>query len=139
MFWSTQQLSPPEVLMCDLLVRRGFSTEEPDILLAWDAFTEFAAAPIPSMPDFCVGYVCFHESDRDEVLWLEFVRQNEAGVRCGCVFSRVVPKELWGVSESWWWWPEHGTLADWVARVELMTGFNICPYLSGWEWEGFCS
>lgn len=108
----------PEVdlVMRDVLLRNGFSFERPDVKIARDAFKRFAVLRIPGHRPFCAGYECFHAEHPRDVLWLSFERRFDDGfVTTGCVFSHVVPRELWDVNDSTWHWPEHGGLDEWLS------------------------
>jgi hypothetical protein len=132
---------PTDAEMDRCLREVGFVPERPDPALAWEAFKAFVGRPLAGLTTITVGYECFNVDDRDDVLWLSFVRQVEdaagMGWGCGCVFSRAVPKEMSGVSKGDWWWAEHGTLAAWIAGVEASASFRACVGLGGWRWEGF--
>jgi hypothetical protein len=119
----------------------GFDFDHPDSGLAWVAFQRFAVRPLPGLVTVTVGFCCEHFSDRDDRLWLGFMRRLEepsgTGWSCGCLLSVVVPQDLWGVDEANWWWEEHGTVEEWRATVEGMRAFLRCMTLSGWRWEGY--
>jgi hypothetical protein len=124
----------------DLLTQSGFSFDRPDPQPAWAAFKRFAATPLPGLEPFAASYECFHVDDRDDVLWLSFMRRFDPVVSpfaCGCLFSRPVPPELLSVNASDWWWPEHGTLPEWFSQVEQHRTFKLATALPGWRWEGF--
>jgi hypothetical protein len=135
-----ETLAGAELLMQQALGAAGFDSEAADLGVAWETFRKFAEMPLRPLQTATVGYECFHVDDRDDVLWVMFVRQveddAEIGWQIGCVFSRPVPAELWGIAESNWWWREHGGFAEWVAEVEGMKGFRACMAMGGWRWEG---
>jgi hypothetical protein len=129
-----------ERVMRDLLLGGGFAFDDPDPRRGWEAFKVFVRTSLPGLETYTVGYECLHVDDRDDVLWLSFVRRfhPDTGVPdCGCVFSRAVPVKLWAVNDFNWWWPEHGTLAEWFSEVERMRTFGVCTGMAGWRWEGF--
>lgn len=128
-----------EVMRCELEAA-GFDPARPDPRVAWAAFRRFISRPLPGLTTVTVGVECVNYDDRDDVLWLEFARSLEApdgaGWNCGCLFSRTTPAELSGVSESLWWWAEHGTLAEWAADVGRLPAISACLALDGWRFEG---
>ena len=130
-----------EAVMRQSLAAADFDFDRPDPRLAWAAFRAFAARPLPGVVTVNVGVECYNAADRDGVLWLEFARSLEGpggvGWRCGCLLSRPVPADLAAVSESLWWWAEHGTQVEWAAAAEQLPGFSTCLRLCGWQWEGF--
>jgi hypothetical protein len=130
-------LSVPDLLMRDLLLQRKFSFDKPDVRTAWQAFKIFANLPIPGLPPYSVGYQCFHDEGRDDVLWLYFARRTLDVRDTGCEFSCQVPTILRGTNESDWWWPECETFGEWIERVEQKYGFGTCMNLTNWQWEGF--
>ena len=131
----------PESVMAQALADVGFDADRPDPSAAWQAFRRFTAAPLVNVITVTVGYECEHDDDRDDVLWLIFSRvlEDAAGVgwSCGCCLSRPVPDPMRSVRESDWWWPEFGTLAQWLDGVERLPFFRACLRLDGWRWAGF--
>lgn len=119
----------------------GFDYGRPDPQVAWWAFLDFIGRPLPGLTTATIGVTCYNADDRDDVLWLEYVRElegpGEVGQLCGCVLTRTVPAELRGVSRNHWWWAEHGTIAEWGAYAQEMPEFAACLELVGWKWEGF--
>lgn len=119
----------------------GFDYARPDPRAAWAAFRDFITRALPGLATISVGVECYNAEDRDDVLWLEFARVLErpggSGCKCGCLLSRPVPAHLLGISQSLWWWKEHGTLAAWAVDAERLPAFSDCLALSGWRWEGF--
>jgi hypothetical protein len=130
-----------DALMALCLEDAGFDFGRPDPRLAWVAFQHFAVRTLPGLFTVTAGYFCEHFPDRDDGLWLGFMRRLEepsgSGWSVGCLFSVDVPQDLWGVNERHWWWEEHGKLEEWRATVEGMRVFERCLTLSGWRWEGF--
>src|SRR4051812_44174071 len=96
------EMRPFDELMRSELVRASFDFDRPQPQVAWDAFKSFVGRPVPGQKTITVGFTCYHASDRDQTLWLEFARQlgdeaNGIGQNCGCVFSRAVPVDLNGI------------------------------------------
>ena len=137
----TADRSEADVLMRLNLQEAGFDFDRPAPRLAWAAFQRFAVRPLPGLVTVTVGYFCEHCDDRDDNLWLGFMRRLEessgSGWSCGCLLSIAVPPDLMGVHEAFWWWQEHGTLEEWRATVVGMRSFQRCLTMSGWRWEGF--
>jgi hypothetical protein len=125
-----------------LLADAGFDFGRPDPRVAWTCFKAFASVPILGVTAHTVGFECIQYDDRDDVVWLSFLRDvggpDETDVRwqVGCAFSRIAPPHLRGASAANWWWPEHGTLDAWARDVERMAAFRDCVSLDGWKWEG---
>lgn len=135
-------MRPFDELMRSALVRASFDLDCPQPLVAWDAFKSFVVLPVPGQKTITVGFTCYHASDRDQTLWLEFARQLEdeasgIGQNCGCGFSRVVPVDLNGIDKGNWWWAEYGTIEQWFRDVEAMPEFKRCIELDGWRFEGY--
>lgn len=133
-------MRPFDQLILSELARASFDFERPRPLVAWEAFKSFVVRPIPGQKTISIGFSCYHSSDRDQTLWLEFARQLEdeasrIGQNCGCGFSRPVPADLNGINKSSWWWAEHGTIEQWFRDVESTPAFNLCIALDGWRWE----
>ncbi len=133
--------SEADALMRLDLQETGFDVDRPTPRLAWAAFRHFAVRPLPGLVTVTVGYFCEHCDDRDDKLWLGFMRTLEepsgSGWSCGCLLSIAVTHDLMGTYERFWWWREHGTLEEWRATVEGMPAFQRCLAMSGWRWEGF--
>ncbi|PWT83530.1 MAG: hypothetical protein C5B58_06435 [Acidobacteria bacterium] len=127
-------------MMWRCLVEAGFDTARPDPRLAWSAFKRFVVQHVPRVHTVTVGYECNPLADLDEILWLSFMRRVEEprglGWSCGCLLSIQVPTELSGITDSYWWWSEHGTLAEWQSMVESRAVFQRCLALGPWRWEG---
>ena len=135
-------MRPFDELMRDSLARASFDFDRPHPLVAWEAFKSFVVQPVPGQKTVTIGFTCYHASDRDQTLWLEFARQlvDEAsgiGQNCGCGFSRPVPADLNVIDKGNWWWAEHGTIAQWFRDVEAMPEFRRCVELDGWRFEGY--
>lgn len=117
----------------------GFDRPAPG--LAWTAFRRFAARPLAGLATVTVGYFCEHVADRDDTLWLGFMRRLEeppgTGWSCGCLLRTTVPRELTGVNDALWWWPEHGSLDAWRAAVEQRQALQKCLLVEIWRWAGF--
>jgi hypothetical protein len=130
--------------LADDMMRRclrevGFDMDRPDLHLAWSAFKYFIVQDVPQVQTLTAGYECNNQPDRDEILWLSFMRRVEesAGIgwSCGCLLSIQVPMELQGVGDSCWWWPEHGSLPEWQTAVESRQVFQRCLAPGPWRWE----
>ncbi len=133
---------PFDRIMNGELNRAGFDARRPDPRVAWAAFKAFAVQPLPDVRTVTVGFTCDHDDSRDRTVWMRFARLLEDpdtgnGHDCGCGFSRDVPADLVGIAARDWWWAEHGSLADWFARVEAMPAFVRCVAAADWRWEGF--
>ena len=134
------EVEKSEKLMRNYLIQTGFDFNNPKPYLGWTSFKRFAALPVSNVKTVTIGFECINYSDRDDVLWLSFMRRFESpdfGWSCGCLFSTSVPDDLKDKSESLWWWDEHGTLEQWTADVEAISSFEICMNLKNWKWEGF--
>jgi hypothetical protein len=118
-----------------------FDFARPDPRLAWQAFKAFAAENVPELTTTTIGYSAYNASDRDDVLWLSFVRTFEqhdgVGWHAGCVLTRSVPSSLRGVDDQGWWWAENLTLDAWCSEVEKNPVFRECMTLADWTWSGF--
>lgn len=129
-----------DTLMERLLVGRGFDFAVPSLPAAWLAFTDFARSPLAGLRTVTIGVEFCQFDDRDDVLWVSFMRRFEeadgSGWSCGCLLSRTSPSALVRVQESRWWWAEHGTLEQWISEVEQMPAFVATSALDGWHWEG---
>jgi hypothetical protein len=130
-----------EALARRFLLGAGFNFAAPEPRTVWQAFKEFATAPLAQPQTITIGYEAYQASDRDRVLWLSFVRSVEAGNgvgwHVGYVLSRDAPLSLVGADDRSWWWPEDSSLQAWFAGVEGRTVFRECMALDGWKWEGF--
>lgn len=128
--------------MLDLLSEANFDFAHPDPRIAWECFKRFAALSIPQLTTITIGFECLQYDDRDDVLWLSFVRQFEEPATAdgagsiGCLLRRTAPPEMIGKRAQNWWWAEHGTIEEWAADVERMPSFRRCLALDGWTWEG---
>lgn len=136
------EMRPFDELMRRELVRESFDFDHPQPSAGWRAFRSFVIQPVAGQKTVTVGYSCSHAADRDSTLWLEFVRQLEdevtgIGQNCGCAFSIPVPADLSGVERANWWWPEHGTIAQWFRDVEAMPEFRRCAEVEGWRFESY--
>jgi hypothetical protein len=118
----------PESVMQGLLIDRKFDFDRPSLAIAWTAFKEFIRLPLegPITVTLAVEFSQFR--DRDDILWVSFMRElrdpDGVGWSCGCLLSRRAPRELVGVGQGRWWWPEHGT---------IRSGFQM---LSRWMFLG---
>jgi hypothetical protein len=128
-------------LMQQLLIEAGFNVNAPQASVAWHAFKTFVERPLSEGDTVTFGFECNQYGDRDNVLWLSFMRhitvRNGSGWSCGCLFSRIRPPDLQDVHDRLWWWPEHGTIDQWATDVERRSTFVRCLELDGWKWEGF--
>jgi hypothetical protein len=110
----TADRSEADLLMRLYLQEAGIDFDRPAPSLAWAAFQRLAVRPLPGLVTVTLGYSCEHCDDRDDNLWLGFMRRLEessgSGWSCGCLLSIAVPPDLMGVHEPFWWWQEHGTL-----------------------------
>ena len=132
---------PFDELMRQELLRADFDFTNANLIAAWRAFKSFIVRPIDGQKTITIGFTCYHAADRDRTLWLEFARQLEddsgIGQNCGCGFSRPVPDDLDGVDKGKWWWPEHGTVDQWIRDIETMPEFVRCVALEDWRFEGY--
>jgi len=130
-----------DTLMQQLLLEAGFDFRHPNALSAWQAFKVFVQRPLSEGTTVTFGFECEQASDRDNTLWLSFMRHieeaDQSGWSCGCLLSRDSPPDLLGVHDRLWWWPEHGTINQWAADVEMNAIFEHCMNLDSWKWEGF--
>jgi hypothetical protein len=134
-------------LMRRLLTEAGLDFDRPEPRVAWECFKRFVRLPIPGVSTLTVGFECSQADDRDDVLWLAFVRRFEEpaghgcggiGWSCGCLFRlTATPPPMLGANDAHWWWAEHGTIEAWAEEVERRPTFARCPALDGWAWEGF--
>jgi hypothetical protein len=130
----------PESVMQGLLIDRKFDFDRPSLAIAWTAFKEFIRLPLegPITVTLAVEFSQFR--DRDDILWVSFMRElrdpDGVGWSCGCLLSRRAPRELVGVGQGRWWWPEHGTIEEWISDVEQMDVFGAVIALDGWRWQG---
>jgi hypothetical protein len=122
------------------LVKRNYDFDRPSLPIAWAAFTEFIRVPLQGLTTVTFGAEFSQFRDRDDVLWVSFMRQVQEsdgiGWSCGCLLSRLAPRELVGVEQGRWWWAEHGTIEQWISEVEHMAPFTVVIALDGWKWEG---
>lgn len=130
-----------DFLMQKCLFKHQFDFENPSLLDAWVAFTEFVRLPLEGLVTETVGVEIEQYDDRDDVLWVSMMRRFDAldgtGWSCGCLLSRASPPDLAGVRQGRWCWTEHETLEKWVSEVEQMPVFTKVIALDGWKWEGF--
>jgi len=135
------KIRPFDDLMRQELIRANFDFDRPRPAAAWEAFKLFIRQPIPGQQTVTVGFTCCNIADRDRTLWLEFARQlkDDAGFghNCGCAFSRPVPDDLRAVDKGNWWWPQHGSLDQWIRDVETIPEFIRCVALPDWRFEGY--
>lgn len=127
-------------LMHQLLLEQGFDFKDPSPRMAWSAFIQFINTPIVGVRTTTFGVAFSQYDDRDDILWLSFMRRMEMGgigASCGCLMSRYVTQGFIGLQQSNWWWAEHGTVEEWIAEVEHMPAFNGLLTLSDWQWQGF--
>lgn len=128
--------------MQDELRRAAFDFDRPRLDVAWQAFKAFIRGPMSGHRTVTIGVACEHYGDRDNILWLEFVRQLEdestgIGENCGAAFTCVVPPDMINFSSRNWWSAEHGTLEGWITEVESMSDFKRCLAIKGWTWRGY--
>ncbi|MCP4106085.1 MAG: hypothetical protein GY749_11190 [Desulfobacteraceae bacterium] len=128
-----------EKLLNNYLSELNFRFDSPNPNIAWSAFQRYISEPHPEIDaiTITIGYECLHVWDRDNILWLSFMRRLEGFYSYGCLLSIEVPETLTAVSDSNWWWAEHGTRSEWCKDVQKMSSFQICMQLKGWCWEGF--
>ena len=72
-------MRPFDELMRDSLARASFDFDRPHPLVAWEAFKSFVVQPVPGQKTVTIGFTCYHASDRDQTLWLEFARGRKRG------------------------------------------------------------
>ncbi len=128
-------------IMRKYLTEIGFDFNHPEPLKAWKAFKLFSIEEIPTVKTIAIGFEIQQYSDRDDILWLSYMRQFEdnmgVGWSSGCLLSTKSPEELKGLSKSNWWWAEFGIIEDWFTIVEVTYIHKQCFQLKNWVWEGF--
>jgi hypothetical protein len=75
--------------MRSILVEASFDFARPDPRLAWECFKRFIHLPLPGVSTTTISFECMQVDDRDDVLWLSFMRHLEQGEYglCGCVVA----------------------------------------------------